>query len=183
MRIISGTRKGVRLVSFKNRSIRPTTDRTKEVIFNVLRDQVKNSFVLDVYAGTGSLGIEALSRGAVKAIFVENNYQAQTVLSKNLTIADFIETSEIVRLPAQKAFKKFFERKLNFDLIFADPPYDETMTTETVALVQKYELLARQGWFCLEHHFKLAPPSETENLVLKLQKRQGDSVVSFYQHN
>lgn len=182
MRIISGTRKGMRLAAFKTRLIRPTTDRTKEVIFNVLKDHVTGSFVLDVYAGTGSLGIEALSRGAARAVFVENNTQAQKILLKNLTIADFLDTAEIVKLPAKKAFRKFSESNLKFDLIFADPPYDETVTLETVELVQKHELLADRGWFCLEHHFKITDFKNTEKLILKLQKRQGDSVVSFYQH-
>ena len=77
MRIIAGTKRGIRLTSFKNRSVRPTTDRTKEVIFNVLRNHIEGSLVLDVFSGTGSLGIEALSRGAAKAVFIDNDRNSQ----------------------------------------------------------------------------------------------------------
>ena len=97
MRIISGTKRGLKLTPIKRCSIRPTADSIKEIIFNVISDYITNSEILDIYAGSGSLGIEALSRGAVRAIFIENSQSVQKILVNNLKLTGFLNHSEIIR--------------------------------------------------------------------------------------
>ncbi len=182
MRIISGTKRGVRLTTIKNRLIRPTADSTKEVIFNVLNSYIENSFVLDVFAGSGSLGIEALSRGAARAIFIENSQYAQKILFNNLQLTGFIENSDIFRISAEKAFKKLSNSKLKFDLIFADPPYYSPLAQDTISAINQFEILGNGGWLIIEHSGKNELQNNHENLELKVRKKQGESVVSFYQY-
>ncbi|MFQ5770922.1 MAG: 16S rRNA (guanine(966)-N(2))-methyltransferase RsmD [bacterium] len=182
MRIIAGTKKGLKLTVVKNRIIRPTADSTKELIFNVISDFIKNCVVLDIYAGSGSLGIEALSRGAVRAIFIENNPYALKILLNNLQKSGFVNSSEIFKISAQTALKKCSENNLKFDLIFADPPYKKSLAQDTITAVDRFNLLAKGGWLIVEHEDKTKFLNSTAHLTLVIQKRQGDSGVSFYQY-
>lgn len=181
MRIIAGSRKGLRLVSTKTRSLRPTTDRTKETMFNVIAGYVTGSDVLDIYAGTGSLGIEALSRGAAKAIFIENNRQIREVLARNLDASGFANLSEVIGTPAENALKWLGNQARKFDLIFADPPYRQNLSLATVKSVNANQLLARGGWLIVEHGSETELVS-TDKYELKISKRQGDSTISFYHY-
>jgi len=182
MRIIAGTKRGIHLTSFKNRGIRPTTDRTKEVIFNVLRNHIEGSLVLDIFSGTGSLGIEALSRGAAKAVFIDNDKNAQKILQDNLSKSGFFEFSEIITLPAKHGLKKLSNANQKFDLIFADPPYKGSLAKETIQLIEYYDLIASEGWLTIEHSDKTNLVNISENYTLQSLRRQGDTQLSFYQN-
>ncbi len=182
MRVVSGTKKGLRLTEFKNLSIRPTADSTKEVIFNVLRGFVRDSVVLDVFAGTGSLGIEALSCGAAKAIFIENDKHAQEVIFKNLTKSGFLESSEVIRGNAEKVFRRLQKSGLKFDLIFMDPPYRSKLASTALDAVTDNQLLTSQGWVVLEQDFRSSSLNPNNGLTLKLKKRQGDTDLFFFQN-
>ncbi|MCH7679456.1 16S rRNA (guanine(966)-N(2))-methyltransferase RsmD [candidate division KSB1 bacterium] len=182
MRIIAGSKKGIHLASFKNRAVRPTTDRTKEVIFNVLRNYIEGSLVLDIFSGTGSLGIEALSRGAAKAVFIDNDRNAQKILQDNLNRSGFLEFSEIITLPATHGLKKLSNANQKFDLIFADPPYKGSLAKETIQLLEHYDLIASEGWLTMEHSDKTNLVNIAENYTLQSQRRQGDTQLSFYQN-
>ncbi|MFQ5638322.1 MAG: 16S rRNA (guanine(966)-N(2))-methyltransferase RsmD [bacterium] len=181
MRIISGEKRGFRLARIKRGLIRPTSDRTKELIFNVLRDQVKNSVVLDIFAGSGSLGIEALSRGALRAIFIDNNQQAIKILLKNLTMTQFQDRAEILNNLATKALRRLAHSKSQFSVIFADPPYKTSLAEETLNTIDTSSFLVKDGWFILEHHFKQRFP-KTKHLTLETVKQQGETSVSFFRH-
>ena len=182
MRIIAGTKRGIHLTSFKNRSVRPTTDRTKEVIFNVLRNYVEGSLVLDIFSGTGSLGIEALSRGSAKAVFIDNDRQAQKILQDNLSKSDFLEFSEILTLPAKHGLKKISNANQKFNLIFADPPYKGSLAKKTIQLIEYYGLLASDGWLTIEHSDKTNLAKVSEKYTLQSLRGQGDTQLSFYQN-
>ncbi|NIR50775.1 16S rRNA (guanine(966)-N(2))-methyltransferase RsmD [candidate division KSB1 bacterium] len=182
MRIIAGEKKGLRLAGIKSRRIRPTTDRTKELIFDVVNRYLKKSSVLDIFAGSGSLGIEALSRGAAKAIFIEKNAHARNVLQSNLQRSGFQHRAEILALSAARALRQLASSSLKFDLIFADPPYDKKLAQDTVLLNDELELLAKEGWLIIEHHFQTVLSEQTKHFQLKTRKRQGDTTVSFYQN-
>ncbi|MFQ5601818.1 MAG: 16S rRNA (guanine(966)-N(2))-methyltransferase RsmD [bacterium] len=182
MRIISGSKKGLKLASVKNSPIRPTTDRFREVIFNVIDNRFRNKPVLDIFAGSGSLGIEALSRGAARAIFIENNSRALSIIKKNLTLSNFEERAEIVKVSAIRALKKLTSSNEKFYLIFADPPYAETILQQTIHIVDKNELLAEEGWLIVEHASKLNLNTQIGSFILKVRKRQGESEVSFYRY-
>lgn len=181
MRIIAGSRKGLRLASTKNSALRPTTDSTKETMFNVVAGYVEASQVLDIYAGTGSLGIEALSRGAARAIFIENNRRAREVLARNLDASGFAPLSDVLSMPAEKGLKALGHQSRKFDLIFADPPYRQDLGQATAESVEANQLLARGGWLIIEHRSNTELKS-TDAYELKIRKRRGDSTLSFYHY-
>ncbi|MFQ5823518.1 MAG: 16S rRNA (guanine(966)-N(2))-methyltransferase RsmD [bacterium] len=183
MRIISGTKRGVRLITFKNLRIRPTTDRTKELIFNVINNFIKDSFVLDIYAGTGSLGIEALSRGAAKAIFIENHQKVLRILKNNIEKTEFTDRAVVLKESAENAIKKLAALALKFDVIFADPPYIKNLALETIKAVNNFNILQKRGILIVESSIKDELRDSTDRLTLKTRKRLGDTTVSFYQYD
>ena len=123
MRIISGTSKGRRLVTPKNQGLRPTSDRVKESVFNILGEIVEEKVVLDLFAGTGNLGIEALSRGARRAIFVEKGRQAVRLIQRNLAQCGMDGRSEIIPKDVNRAIGILKQRGESFDVILMDLPY------------------------------------------------------------
>jgi len=179
MRVISGSRKGTRLASLKGNVVRPTADSTKELIFNVLAGDVAGCSILDLYAGTGGLGIEALSRGAAKAIFVDKNFRAVNIIRENLIKTSFTERAEIMKLPAEKALQLFSDRMETFDIIFADPPYDSGFASATQQAVERLQSLKKGGWLIIEHRAHTTPLPPSDKLILKSKKRRGDTVVTF----
>ncbi len=178
MRVISGVRKGFRLESVKGAGVRPTADGTKELIFNVLPG-VSGSWVLDLYAGTGSLGIEALSRGAAKAIFVEKQRKVEQVLRRNLQKTGLADQAEVFCAQVAKTLARLAGGGGKFDLILADPPYLQGLAAETLRLVVHSGVLSPEGWVVLEHSSReeLGP---SPGISLKATKRRGDSQVSFF---
>ncbi len=181
-RVIAGARKGFKLATYHSPFVRPTTDRTKQVIFNVLNSAVSGSLVLDIFSGTGGLGIEALSRGASRAIFIESHFKVCEILLQNLQKTGFSEQSEILNMNARPALLLLAERGLRFDVIVADPPYEGSYAEETLADVASHSLLAVNGWLALEHSSRIAPPDFCGAVLLKTRKQHGDSAISFYQH-
>jgi 16S rRNA (guanine(966)-N(2))-methyltransferase RsmD len=181
-RVIAGARKGFRLATHKSPFVRPTTDRTKQVIFNVLNPAIAGSLVLDIFSGSGGLGIEALSRGARAAVFVESDRNVCKVLTQNLVKTGFIEQSELLTLDAAAALNLLEKRGAAFDVIFADPPYESSLAQETLANVADRRLLKSAGWFALEHSARQHMVEQAGPLTLITRKHHGDTAISFYQH-
>jgi 16S rRNA (guanine(966)-N(2))-methyltransferase RsmD len=182
MRVISGIKKGIRLTPLKNPAVRPTTDRTKEVIFNVLGGWLEDKVVLDIFAGTGSLGIEALSRGAAKAIFIEQNRFARRTIVENLTKTDFLDRAEILQLDAGKALRLLAKRAQKYDTIFLDPPYGKGVETAAIALVAQHDLMNRDGRLVIEHSAK-TDLGEHIGIYRRISiKKIGDTEVSFFSY-
>ncbi len=179
MRIIAGTHRGFRLDSLKSRSLRPTADRTKEIIFNVLQD-VSGIDVLDVYAGTGSLGIEALSRGAAKAVFIERSRAVGEVLLRNLARTSFTDKSEVLKSSANAAMLALSRRGRTFSLIVADPPYHTDSTVEVANMIVNSGLLDIGGRLVVEGSSRGEPGAAIDGLALAKTKTAGDSRLSFY---
>lgn len=177
MRIIAGKYKGRQLFSSKNRSIRPTTDRVKEYIFSILEDYIKDCRVLDLFAGTGSLGLESLSRGASKVTFVENSYQSIKVLKKNLMRVKVIEPYTIV---LKNALTFLRQNKEPFDLIFADPPFQWNHYIELIPLSFLPENLSEYGIFVLESERTQEIEWETNIYEILRQKKYDRSLVTFF---
>ena len=132
MRVISGKLKGKRLFTLKGLDLRPTSDRVKEAIFDILQNSIPGRKVLDLFAGTGAMGIEALSRGAKRAVFVEGSPQSLTVLYKNLEACRLQEQAEVLSREVQAGIKILSERGETFDLIFLDPPYGKGLARKTL---------------------------------------------------
>lgn len=158
MRIITGSARGCRLKAPKGLQTRPTSDRIKESLFSILGSFVQGKEVLDLFAGTGSLGLEALSRGAEHAVFVDR--ATVGILRENAEHARLLEQSEILRGDAFSVLARLNREGRQFHLIFCDPPYHEGLWEQALRTVDSSELLAPEGLLVLEHGGDEALPEE-----------------------
>ena len=152
MRIITGKVKGLKLKAPSGFSTRPTSDRVKESVFNVLNGMVDFSeveSVLDVFAGTGSLGLEALSRGASSATFID--FATTEIIAENIRRAKFENVATILRGDFTKMLRKISRQQKTFDLIFIDPPYKENLAETALELIGECELLNSDGLIIVEY--------------------------------
>jgi len=179
MRIISGTSKGRKLVTPRSQSLRPTSDRVKESMFNILQDDIVGKVVLDLFAGTGNLGIEALSRGAKKTIFVEKGRQALRLIERNLTQFGLEERSEILPKDAIRAIGILKQRGESFDLILMDPPYEKGLIQRTLMKLNSYPIYHKDSILVIEHDRREPLSTVMDGWNLIRQRRIGDTVISF----
>lgn len=152
MRIITGKAKGLKLKTPAGNSTRPTSDRVKESLFSVLAGIInfyEVGKVLDIFAGTGALGLESLSRGAKSAIFIDK--ATTNLISENVRRAKFEECCKILRGDFEKFIKKLSAENLQFDLIFSDPPYNKGLSQKTLELVGEFNLMSSEGILIIEH--------------------------------
>ncbi len=175
MRVIAGSAKNRKLVAPKGPGTRPALAQVKEAIFNILGD-INGCTVLDLFAGCGAIGIEALSRGASHATFVDNSRQAIIALQKNLETCDFTSQAEIVPLSVDQTLQKLGEKRVNFDLIFVDPPYDEGLVMRT--LNELGPLLADNGLIIVEHSPR-EPIKATDDFKVDETRTYGQTLISF----
>jgi len=179
MRIIGGRSKGRVLASPKGQAIRPTSDRVKESIFNALQDKMAGKVVLDLFAGTGNLGIEALSRGAKKVIFVEKERQALGLIQRNLTQFGLEERSEILPRDVKRAIGILKQRGECFDLILMDPPYEKGLIRKTLLELNSQQIYHKDSILVIEHNRREPLPHILEGWNLIRQRRMGDTVITF----
>ena len=177
MRIISGKYKGKKIDGFGISGTRPTMDRVKESLFASIQNSIKGSACLDLFAGSGSLGIEALSNGAHSCYFIENGDTAYQVLQKNIKWVE--EENYLYKMDYQEALQMFYEKQIQFNIIFLDPPYSLHLLTDALEKIEKYNLLKENGFIICEY--------ETEkiqtNFTCIKTKRYGKTFISIYQHN
>lgn len=161
MRIIGGDLKGRKLLFPKSRDIRPATDRLKETIFNVLGQRLDDWTVLDLFAGMGSLGMEALSRGAARAVFVDSSPEAVRYIRDNLERLGLTGRSEILCMSVDKALNLLIRQDKRFSCIFMDPPYNKGLIKNTLLQIERSDILCPQGWLVTEYikHEELPPLS------------------------
>jgi 16S rRNA (guanine966-N2)-methyltransferase len=179
MRIIAGEFKGRRLAAVKGR-IRPTSDKVREAIFSILGPAVVEARVLDLFAGTGALSLEALSRGAKDAVMVEEDGAALSVLRQNLEALGFQERVQVMAVPVSAALRKLAARETQFSLIFLDPPYRRGLALNTLDTLQDTGLLQPEARIVAEHSHREILPEQVGRLVLKQCRRYGDTQVAFY---
>lgn len=193
MRIISGLAKGLRLAAppGKSQSIRPTSDRSREALFSILGEKISHSRTLDLFSGTGALGLEALSRGSESAFFVDNSPTALKLLKTNLQIFSTKAVSEgreisaeIIRCDLSKGLQpliKRFEGKTKlFDVIFLDPPYDRGLSLKTLHHLDKSNLLADDGIIIAEERSKAELPQKFDSFELIDKRKYGDTGFWLY---
>lgn len=149
MRIIAGTARSLPLKSIEGRDTRPTTDRIKETLFNILQPDIAGSSFLDLFAGSGQIGLEALSRGADHAVFVENNKKACACIEENIRFTRFAQASRLLPMEVLSALRSL-EGTDTFDCIFMDPPYRSGMEQEVLAYLASSGLLADHGVLVIE---------------------------------
>lgn len=179
MRIISGKFKGQRLIGPKNEAIRPTSDRIKESIFNILRNEVREKKVLDLFAGTGNLGIEALSRGAKKVFFVEKGRRGIRIIQRNLTQCGMASQSEIIHKDVNRAIGILQNRGEIFDIIFLDPPYGKGLIQKTLEKLNTQRIYKEDSILVIQHDRREPLSEEIEEWYLINQRRIGDTLLSF----
>lgn len=193
MRVIAGKYRSRRLHTLRGTALRPSSDRLRETLFNIVGAAIADSLFLDLFAGSGAVGIEALSRGARGAIFVENHSAGAALISRNLASLGipvaaqlasrrtFAGTAEVLRMDALGALERLAESGAHIDFIFADPPYVNLHAYEDVlGFLGESDLLARDGLVIAEHSRKDDLPAIAGHLERTRVLEQGDTALSFY---
>ena len=147
MRIISGTAKGTKLYTLEGNNTRPTLDRVKESLFNIIQNQIKDAIILDLFAGSGALALESLSRGAKYAYLCDNSKTAIQIINKNIIKTRFEEKTKILNKDYKKNIENIKER---FDIIFIDPPYELNIGVKSIKLILENHILKEDGIIILE---------------------------------
>ena len=181
MRVIAGTLKGRRLEAPTWEGLRPTSDKLRETLFNILAARIVGARVLDGYAGTGAVGIEALSRGAVHATFIEQDRRAQALIEKNLAHCGIADGYAIIRATVARGLETLRGQPA-FDIILLDPPYTNGSIAEADGpLAAAAGVMAADGVLILEHARKQRAPETAGRLVRSREVASGDSALSLYE--
>lgn len=179
MKVISGILKGRNIEGYNIDGTRPTMDRVKESLFGMIQDYIKDSIVLDLFAGSGQLGIETISNGAKLCYFIDNNNEVIKTLNKNITNLKIKDYSKIILSDWKKFLNDSSNSNIKFDLIFVDPPYDYDVYEKILEKVSTLNLLNKDGLIILEHH-NLKLKDKYNNLTLYKQKKYGNKSVNIY---
>lgn len=179
-RIISGSFKGRSLKTFSGTNTRPTADRVKESVFNIIQDKLPGSSVLDLFAGTGSLGLEAISRGCNIAVFVEKDKRALAVLRENCKVLGCTDDIVIMPMDVEKAIRSLQAKDYVFDIVFMDPPYDRNLETPVLLTLSESGIVKNDGIIILEHMTKAKQPDATGIFTRFDTRRYGSTSISFY---
>ena len=177
MRVVAGLAKGRELRVPKSDKTRPTTDKVRDAIFNVVAADIEGAVVLDLFAGSGAMAIEALSRGAAEAELVEDDRDAVAVIRRNLELAGMQQRATVWPMPVHRALSKVGRQ---FDIIVADPPYSMPGIHELAERLSESGLLGPGGVLVLEHGKRFDAKPVYGRLVRWQEKRYGDTSVSFY---
>jgi 16S rRNA (guanine966-N2)-methyltransferase len=182
MRVIAGKYKGHNLRTVTGLTVRPTSDRLRETVFNILQPQIMHSQFLDLCAGSGAIGIEALSRGAATVTFIESQRLAIQAILANLAHCKITTAVELLRLDAIVALKQLQQRGAQFDLVYVDPPYQSPIYLPVLTLLSNARLLSPTARVLVEHHRKSPLPTSVENLGCYRQINQGETAINCYQY-
>ena len=181
MRVISGIAKGRKIRAQKGMELRPTSDKVKGSLFNIIRDRVVGGRFLDLFSGTGNIGIEALSRGAAQVTFVEKEHRLLKIIRENLSLLGLESGFEIISSCAAEYIKRGAREGRKYDIIFIDPPYkSDILEKEIFPLLEEEEILATRGLVIVEHYFKKKLPVSTGRLIHGDDYRYGDTMLSIY---
>ncbi|WP_047984574.1 16S rRNA (guanine(966)-N(2))-methyltransferase RsmD [Ornithinibacillus californiensis] len=184
MRVIAGIHKGRQLKSVPGNDTRPTTDKVKEAVFQVLGPYFQGGHALDLFAGSGSLGIEALSRGMDKCVFVDKHPKAIQTIRENISTLKLEGQVEVFRADAYRALSAAGKRKLKFDLIFLDPPYTKISYTDLLEVIEKEQLISSAGIIYCEHDIKDTLPDSNDKFSIIKQTHYGGTIgITIYQKN
>ncbi len=178
IRVIGGLYKGRKLKKVKDPDVRPITDRVKETLFNIIQREIRSSVFLDGFAGTGSVGIEAFSRGAKEVVFIEQKYQAIKIIKHNLAKCGIEGDYEVIHKEFNRGVIQLAKEKRKFDIIFLDPPYKLIEERNPLKVIKKREILKPEGMIILRHFVK----TKFDPKYFKLFRRVtiGSDVLSFY---
>jgi len=181
MRVIAGLYKGHRLKTLEGFAVRPTSDRMRETLFNILAPRIDGARFVDVCAGSGAVGIEALSRGAAHVTFIESSRKAASVISENLLHCKIEQDFKLIARDAIQAMKYFAAEQMQFDIVYFDPPYDSNLYSPVMWQIAKGNLLAEDGLVIVEHRRQLPLTPNFDQLRPYREVVQGESCLTFYQ--
>lgn len=177
MRVIAGKAKGRRLSAPKTDKVRPAADKVKGALFNILGD-LEGLLALDLFAGTGAVGIEALSRGAAECTFVESDRRIADFIRKNLLHCGFEESGQVLNMTVASALNFLSRKKRQFDLIFVDPPYDKGLVNRTLSLLEELRPFGEAVTVVIEHSPRELPETQ-EMLEIFDTRKYGQTLLSF----
>ncbi|HEU0265295.1 MAG TPA: 16S rRNA (guanine(966)-N(2))-methyltransferase RsmD [Geobacterales bacterium] len=183
MRIIGGTARGRRLLTPKDNRIRPTADRVKESLFNILSSQLGSLHgltVVDIFAGTGNLGLEAVSRGASRCYFIDNNRHSTELIQRNLEHVGFADQGEVVIADVRQALVTLERRGVKVDIVFMDPPYGQGLAAATLEELAARNLLTPHSVVVVETDRHEALDDVIGPLTNSDRRRYGDTTIHFY---
>ena len=181
MRIIAGIFKGRKIKQPPLKAVRPTKDRVRESVFNIISGEVPHSIVLDLFAGSGAYGLEALSRGAEKAVFIEKNKRCINIIEENILALEIEHNSKLINEDAFKAIETLGEDKEKFDIVFSDPPYGKGMAKKTLIMINHYDILNPTGLLIIEHERAEEVPEAQGTVSILKQKTYKNIVISIFQ--
>ena len=170
MRIISGTARGTKLYTLSGLETRPTLDRVKESIFNIIQNNIADALILDLFAGSGAIGLETLSRGAKKAVLCDKSKEACEIIKKNINKTHMEEKVELYNLDFTLCIEKVKNQK--FDIIYIDPPYNTNNIKESLKKIINYEILSEEGIIILETDDETRILKEIENIDVEIKDKR-----------
>lgn len=168
MRIVSGSMRGTKLFTLEGLNTRPTLDRVKEALFNIIQFELQDAIVLDLFAGSGSLSLEALSRGAKKSILCDQSNQAIGIIKKNIEKTKTEDKTMILHMHYDKALEKLKNEKQKVDIVFLDPPYDSDFAEDAAKKIIQFDLLEKQGIIIIETDQQDKVISGTDDEILEI---------------
>lgn len=180
MRVIAGTARGIPLETIEEFTTRPTVDRVKENLFNILMPYIEDAEVCDFFSGSGSLCIEALSRGAKSAYFVEMNPKAMAVIKRNLKKTKLEDRAHLFPGSYVDAIQYFQRKDLSFDIIFLDPPHASGFAKDVLFRIKDLDICKDGGIIIIEHHTEQVYEEEIAGFERYRQKKYGNTTLSFY---
>lgn len=180
MRIISGIAKGRKLLSPLTMETRPTLDRVKESIFDIIQIKIYGSKVIDVFAGTGSLGLEALSRGASNCYLIDKSKDTYDLLRQNVTNLKFEDKCKTFNMDSYKVLEQLGESSEKFDIIFIDPPYVKDMIPPAILIIEKYKMLLNSGIIVTKVDSIEEIYQGTDKIKLYNHRKYGNTTICFY---
>ena len=181
MRIIGGAARGRRIRAPRGSAIRPTADRVREALFDILPRDLAGVRVLDLFAGSGSLSLEALSRGAESALLVDESAEAARLMRRNVEALGFADRARVWPQPVGKALRRLSDEGAAYDAIFLDPPYDRGWVDKVLTMIGRNGTLRAEGVAVAEHSARERVGEQYGELVRRDLRRYGDTVLSFFE--
>ena len=182
MRIVAGKNKGNILKSPKDLSVRPTSEKVREALFDILGTSIKETCFLDLFAGTGAVGIEALSRGAKKVIFIEKELKCIKIIKENLEKTGNSQNAAVYKIDFLLGLKLLVKKNYLLDYVFLDPPYNRGLVHTSLLEISKLPILRHSGLVIAQHCKKEKVMENLNNLKLFNQIRYGECYLSFYEY-
>lgn len=182
MRVVAGKYGGRALQGPKHKGLRPTADRVKEALFSIIGVEIVDGDFLDLFAGTGAIGIEALSRGANQVIFCDFNPQSIRLLRRNLELFPTESQVRVLEMRADKAIARLSGESVQFDLIFLDPPFDAGLLEKSILQIRKTSLVKSGGLIIAEHPYPISLDGLENGYPIESSRKYGDIGLTFFRN-